>query len=156
METINLFLSTAQLRKLHTGHAFQLSASQLHAGDGRHQVAIQLSKSHYNRLLKNVERDKGFRFTPAIIQGGALWDSVKGAFQKIGQYASHAGHAVEAVKQVVPRHVAKSAARRAASYVSKHAPRASWIRLWMLHMITTSRGDVSQRAAKRLTHAWRI
>jgi len=116
METVNVFLSTAQLRKMNAGKPFQLSATQLHAGEGKHHVAISLNKTHYNKLMRNVNHHKGFRFTPEIVQGGSLLSDF-GNYVK-NYVKEHAGSAVERVKKMIPRGAAKAAANAAVKAIA--------------------------------------
>ena len=74
-ETISLFLTTAQKGKMVAKKPFQLSATQLKAGSGKHEVEIKMTEKNYRTLLKNVEKGKGFRFTSDKIIGGAVEDA---------------------------------------------------------------------------------
>jgi len=123
METVNLFLSVAQLRKMSAGKPFQLNHSQLKAAHGKHHVAIHLNKRHYNKLLRNMHGDKGFRFTPEMIQGGSILDkagkavsSIKEAVQpgidevgdQLGAAASdHVNHLTDIVKKAILSEISK-------------------------------------------------
>jgi hypothetical protein len=49
--------TSAQKNKLSKGQAFQLSASQLQAGAGKHMVEIKLPSKDYEKLLINVSKN---------------------------------------------------------------------------------------------------
>jgi hypothetical protein len=66
---ISVFLTSAQKNKLSKGRIFQLSASQLQAGAGKHMVEIELPTKEYKTLLSNASKNKGFRFTPNVVVG---------------------------------------------------------------------------------------
>ena len=74
MERIEVFLTQQQHKKFMRHESFQLSASQLKAGDKnlgkKFHVELQLSKAHYKKLLRNVKAGKGYRFTKEAILGG--------------------------------------------------------------------------------------
>jgi hypothetical protein len=46
-ETISVFLTTARKNKMASGKTFQLSASQLRAGAGKHPVDIEMTTKNY-------------------------------------------------------------------------------------------------------------
>ena len=71
-EVVKVFLTTAQKKKMQGGSPFQLSATQLKAGSGKHEVEIKMTEKNYKTLLNNVEKGKGFRFTSDKIIGGAV------------------------------------------------------------------------------------
>jgi hypothetical protein len=75
-EKINVFLTSAQKNKLSKGLTFQLSASQLQESTGKHSVEIQLTSKDYKKLLSNVSKNKGFRFTPSSIVGAGFLGNV--------------------------------------------------------------------------------
>jgi hypothetical protein len=75
-EKINVFLTSAQKNKLSKGLTFQLSASQLQESTGKHSVEIQLTSKDYKKLLTNVSKNKGFRFTPSSIIGAGFFGNV--------------------------------------------------------------------------------
>jgi hypothetical protein len=66
-EIISVFITSQQ-----SGKTFQLSASALQAGSGKHNVDIELATKDYNKLKKNVSNNKGFRFTPDGARIGIL------------------------------------------------------------------------------------
>jgi hypothetical protein len=70
-ETISVFLTTAQKNKMASGKTFQLSASQLQAGSGKHPVDIEMTTKNYKTLVKNVGKNKGYRFTSAKVLNGS-------------------------------------------------------------------------------------
>jgi hypothetical protein len=75
-EKINVFLTSAQKNKLAKGLSFQLSASQLQEPTGKHSVEIQLTSKDYKKLLSNVSKNEGFRFTPSSIVGAGFFGNV--------------------------------------------------------------------------------
>ncbi len=75
-EKINVFLTSAQKNKLAKGLTFQLSASQLQEGAVKHMVEIELPSKDYKKLLSNVSKNKGFRFTPSSIVGHGVFGNV--------------------------------------------------------------------------------
>jgi thymidine kinase len=77
-ETISVFLTTAQKNKMASGKTFQLSASQLQAGSGKHAVDIEMSTKNYKILVKNVGKNKGYRFTSdKVINGSGLFKDIE-------------------------------------------------------------------------------
>jgi hypothetical protein len=85
-ETISVFLTTAQKKKLGLGKTFQLSAHQIQAGSGKHNVEIQLSLKDYKKLVQNVGKNKGFRFTADKIVGSGLFgDIAKSVVKTVGK-----------------------------------------------------------------------
>ena len=89
METIQVFLTTAQKRNFEHGKAFQLSSSQLQETTGKHHVEIHLSAPHYHKLMKNIKGHKGFRFTPEIVLGGSILSSLGKAAKSVGRFIAH-------------------------------------------------------------------
>jgi hypothetical protein len=75
-EKINEFLTSTQQNKMAKGLSFQLSASQLQESTGKHSVEIQLTSKDYKKLLSNVSKNKGFRFTPSSIIGAGFFGNV--------------------------------------------------------------------------------
>jgi hypothetical protein len=75
MESIKVFLTTPQHKKMQGGSPFQLSATQLKAGSGKHEVEIKMTEKNYKTLLNNVSKNKGFRFSSDKIIGGAVEDT---------------------------------------------------------------------------------
>jgi hypothetical protein len=71
-ETISVFLTTPQKKKLGLGQTFQLSAHQIQAGSGKHDVDIKMTTTDYKKLVQNVEKNKGFRFTADKIVGSGF------------------------------------------------------------------------------------
>ena len=69
--TISVFLTAAQKNKMSSGKTFQLSATQLQAGSGKYPVDIEMTTKNYKTLVKNVGKNKGYRFTSDKIIGGA-------------------------------------------------------------------------------------
>ena len=89
MERVELVLTTAQLRKFQKHQPFQVKVEQLKnihtQTSAKHHVEIMLNKKHYGKLLRNVRQNKGFRFTPEIIQGGDILGDVGGFFDTISK-----------------------------------------------------------------------
>jgi hypothetical protein len=75
-ETISVFLTTAQKNKMQGGKTFQLSASQLQAGSGKHAVDIEMTTKNYKTLVKNVGKNKGYRFTADKIVGSGFFGNI--------------------------------------------------------------------------------
>jgi hypothetical protein len=75
-ETISVFLTTAQKNKMASGKTFQLSAHQLQAGSGKHNVDIEMTSKNYKTLIKNVAKNKGFRFTADKIVGSGFFKDI--------------------------------------------------------------------------------
>jgi hypothetical protein len=75
-EKINVFLTSAQKNKLSKGLTFQLSASQLQAGAGKHMVEIELPSRDSKKLLSNVSKNKGYRFTPNVVVGHGFFGNI--------------------------------------------------------------------------------
>lgn len=61
MNTVTLKLSSAQKTKYNKGHPFQLTAEKIQVPNGN--VTIALTKTQYNRMLRNVHAGKGYRFS---------------------------------------------------------------------------------------------
>jgi hypothetical protein len=74
-ELISVFLTT-QKRKLGLGQTFQLSAHQIQADSGKHDVDIQMNITDYKKLIQNVEKNKGFRFTADKIVGSGFFKDI--------------------------------------------------------------------------------
>jgi len=99
MERIEVFLTPQQHKKFMHHEPFQLSANQLKAGDKhigeKFHVELQLTKSHYKKLLSNVKAGKGYRFTKEAIMGGSLlgemWDGAKKAVGAVGNVVNKVG-----------------------------------------------------------------
>jgi hypothetical protein len=75
-ETISVFLTTAQNNKMASGKTFQLSAHQIQAGSGKHDVDIEMTTTDYKKLVQNVEKNKGFRFTADKIVGSGFFKDI--------------------------------------------------------------------------------
>lgn len=117
---VQLYLTTAQLRKFETQKAFQLRPEQISAGheqsQAKHHVEIMLKKTHYRKLLNNAKHNKGFRFTPAIIQGGGILDNLKNFGKKIASGAKMAG---KSFVKYVPKNTAKKIGKAGLSAIAK-------------------------------------
>jgi hypothetical protein len=92
-ETISVFLSTAQKNKMASGKTFQLSASQLQAGSGKHPVDIEMTTKNYKALVRNVGKNKGYRFTAdKVVNGsGFLGNIAKTVVKKIAKTVAEKG-----------------------------------------------------------------
>jgi hypothetical protein len=127
-EKIELNLTTAQLRKMRSGKPFQLSHVQLMEGttSSRHEVEIAVSAHTAKKIRSALKRGKGFRFTPALIEGGSLKSFMKKAsnvVQKGAQFvASNAGKIVEASKSMVNKDQLKNKLDEIATGVSLYNP----------------------------------
>ena len=75
-ESISVFLTTAQRNKMQGGKTFQLSASQIQAGTGKHNVDIEMTSKDYKQLVRNVSKNKGFRFTPDKVVGSGIFKDI--------------------------------------------------------------------------------
>jgi hypothetical protein len=76
MESVKVFLTSAQKNKLQSGKTFQLSASALQAGSGKHAVEIQMTLKNHKALLKNVSKGKGYRFSSDKIEGSGFFGNI--------------------------------------------------------------------------------
>jgi hypothetical protein len=81
-ETISVFLTTAQKKKMASGKTFQLSASALQASTGKHPVDIEMSTKNYKTLVNNVSKNKGYRFTADKIVGSGFFKDIGKAIAK--------------------------------------------------------------------------
>ena len=90
-QTIELYLSQPQFLKYRKGLAFQLSNSQLQSDTGKNKVSIDLGVRDYNKLLKAINSNKGFRFSDKIVKGGSLWGSFKEGVKKVRAGVSKVG-----------------------------------------------------------------
>ena len=99
-ESIKVFLTSQQKNKLSSGKTFQLSSHQLQAGQGKHHVEIQMSKKNHRQLLKNVSHNKGFRFSPGMIEGSGIFGNIAKSvakavapkiLDKVGEYTGQSG-----------------------------------------------------------------
>jgi hypothetical protein len=85
-ETVQVFLSSSQKKKFEKGETFQLSASQLQSGTGKFHVEIEMTSKNHKELLRNVSKNKGYRFTNAKIVGGSLLaDIAKSVAKTVGK-----------------------------------------------------------------------
>jgi hypothetical protein len=75
-ETISVFLTTSQKNKMNSGKTFQLSASALQAGSGKHAVDIEMTTKNYKTLVNNVSKNKGYRFTADKIVGSGFFKDI--------------------------------------------------------------------------------
>lgn len=72
-DKIQVFLTSAQKKKFENGKTFQLSATQLNAGTGKYHVEIEMTTQNHKELLRNVARNKGYRFTREKVVGGSIF-----------------------------------------------------------------------------------
>jgi hypothetical protein len=75
-ERIEVFLTSAQKNKFQSGKTFQLTAHQLSAGTGKFHVEIEMTKKNHRELLRNVSKNKGYRFTSAKIVGAGFFGDI--------------------------------------------------------------------------------
>ena len=75
-DKIQVFLTSAQKKKFENGKTFQLSASQLNAGTGKFHVEIEMTTKNHRELLRNVARNKGYRFTREKVVGGSIFGKI--------------------------------------------------------------------------------
>jgi hypothetical protein len=54
MESVKVFLTTAQKNKMQGGKPFQLSATQLQAGSGKHHVEIQMTAKNHKAVAEKA------------------------------------------------------------------------------------------------------
>jgi hypothetical protein len=82
-DVIEVFLNNAQKKKFEKGDNFQLSATQLQSDDGEHHVEIEMQPKHKKELLRNVSKNKGYRFSAEKVVGGSiLGDIARGLGKK--------------------------------------------------------------------------
>jgi hypothetical protein len=75
-KTIELYLTTAQFKKLESHKPFQVSFQQLNQNKpADHHVEIELPKPELTKLNRNLRNGKGFRFNPNKIIGSGLFSS---------------------------------------------------------------------------------
>jgi hypothetical protein len=92
MESVKVFLTTAQKNKLQSGKTFRLSASALQAGSGKHAVEIQMTPKNHKALLKNVSKGKGYGFSANEIEGvGFFGDIAKSVGKKVAKKVAEKG-----------------------------------------------------------------
>jgi hypothetical protein len=88
-EKISVFLTTAQKNKMVSGKTFQLSAPQLQAGSGKHPVDIEMTTKNYKTLVRNVGKNKGYRFTADKIVGSGIFGNIaKDIAKKVAKTAA--------------------------------------------------------------------
>jgi len=82
--TVDLYLTTAQFKKLESQKPFQVTYQQLN-GDkpADHRVEIQLEKKEMTKLNRNIRNQKGFRFNPSKIIGSGLFSNALNIGKKI-------------------------------------------------------------------------
>jgi hypothetical protein len=71
-DIIEVFLNTAQMKKFEKGDNFQLSADQLQSDSGDHHVQIEMQPKQKKELLRNVSKNKGYRFSSNKVVGGLI------------------------------------------------------------------------------------
>ena len=87
-----MFLTSAQKNKFQSGKTFQLSATQLNAGTGKFHVEIEMTKKNHRELLRNVSKNKGYRFTSEKIVGaGFFGDIAKSVGKKAAKTVAEKG-----------------------------------------------------------------
>jgi hypothetical protein len=91
-EQVEVFVTAAQKKKFETGKTFQLSASQLNAGTGKYHIFIEMSTKNHKELLRNVSKNKGYRFTSAkVVGGGFFGDIAKSVGKKVAKTVADKG-----------------------------------------------------------------
>ena len=75
-DKVQVFLTSAQKKKFENGKTFQLSATQLNAGTGKFHVEIEMTTKNHRELLRNVARNKGYRFTREKVVGGSIFGKI--------------------------------------------------------------------------------
>ena len=99
-ESVKVYLTSAQRNKMGSGKTFQLSAHQLSAGHGKHAVEIQMTSKNHKQLLRNVAKNKGYRFTKDKIEGSGIFGNIAKSIakaaapkilDKIGEYTGQSG-----------------------------------------------------------------
>jgi hypothetical protein len=91
-EKIEVFLTSAQKNKFQSGKTFQLSATQLNAGTGKFHVEIEMTKKNHRDLLRNVSKNKGYRFTSEKVLGaGFFGDIAKNIGKKVAKIVAEKG-----------------------------------------------------------------
>jgi hypothetical protein len=92
MESVKVFLTTAQKNKMQGGKTFQLSASALQTGSGKHAVEIRMTSKNHKAILKNVSKGKGYRFSSDKIEGaGFFGDLAKKAGKALAKKVAEKG-----------------------------------------------------------------
>ena len=85
-EKIEVFLTSAQKNKFQSGKTFQLSASQIQSSNGKFHVDIEMTTKNYKALVKNVGKNKGYRFTAdKIVSSGFFGDIAKTVGKKVAK-----------------------------------------------------------------------
>jgi hypothetical protein len=92
-EKISVFLTTAQKNKMVSGKTFQLSAPQLQSATGKHPVDIEMTTKNYKTLVRNVGKNKGYRFTSdKIVSGNGIFGNIaKDIAKKVAKTAAKKG-----------------------------------------------------------------
>ena len=82
--TVDLYLTTAQFKKMESQKPFQVTFQQLN-GDrpADHRVQIELEKKEMTKLNRNIRNQKGFRFNPTKIIGSGLFSQALNIGRKI-------------------------------------------------------------------------
>jgi hypothetical protein len=87
-----VFLTSAQKKKFQSGKTFQLSATQLNSGTGKFHVEIEMTKKNHRELLRNVSKNKEYRFTSEKIVGaGFFGDIAKSVGKKVAKTVAEKG-----------------------------------------------------------------
>lgn len=82
-DKIQVFLTSAQKKKFENGKTFQLSATQLNAGTGKFHVEIEMTTKNHKELLRNVAKNKGYRFTREKVVGGNIFGKILKSVAKV-------------------------------------------------------------------------
>jgi hypothetical protein len=91
-ESISIFLTTPQKNKMASGKTFQLSASQLQSNSGKHAIDIEMTPKNYKTLVKNVSKNKGYRFTSDKIVGSGFFGNIaKNIGKKVAKTVAEKG-----------------------------------------------------------------
>ena len=122
---VDVYLSTAQLRKLNSGKPFQLPASALQKPKSRtlaHHVELEITDSAYKKLEKNIKMDKGFRFQPDMVVGAGWKEDLLDSLGTAKDFVyENAGKAANNLKRLVPKESVKNAVGKAADFVARKA-----------------------------------
>ena len=109
LHTIEVHLTTQQLKKLKNNQTFQLNTKQFYESVNGHKVKLVIGKKHHARFQRNLKNNKGFRFTKDIVEGAGFFDNITSVWNTIKPYASQAANLV---KDYVPRDLIKSVAKK--------------------------------------------
>jgi hypothetical protein len=92
-EKIEVFLTSAQKNKFQSGKTFQLSASQIQSSNGKFHVEIEMTTKNYKALVRNVGKNKGYRFTAdKVVNGsGFFGDIAKNIGKKVAKTVAEKG-----------------------------------------------------------------